>query len=178
MGGYKKIPLRETKLTHEINLIFDDPVPDSPELVDYHVLPRPVISNKIKNILEKIDIKGVQYVSVTIKSENGKIFNNYFLLHIFNLISCLDFENSSVDFDDDSATLNDLRSFMLDERKLLNIPLSKRLIFILREWPSVYICHKSIMESIFSVNPDRFMTYIIGLRFVSIEDWNDDIYFN
>ena len=170
-GDTKKVPLREINDIYDINLIFDDPVPDSPKLVDYHILPRPVISSKIKNALEKLKIEGVQYIPATITSKSNKKYENFFLLHIFNLIKCLDLKKSNFDYDEDSDTVDDLRSFLLDEKALSEMPLNIRLVFILREWPSIYICHKTIMEAILSVNPT-------GIRFIPISDWNDDINFN
>ena len=154
-----------------LELIWAEPIPENGIMVDYHGMPDAIISEKIKNILDKDNIKDIQLVSSTITAPNNERFEKYYLFHIFNQIECLDHNNSDIDFDDDLGIADNITSFMLDEKKLQSIKLEDRLVFIVKEFPILKIIHKTIKEKILSTSPK-------GVRFIPIKEWNDDINFN
>lgn len=168
-GDSNKPPLKKVTDDQPLHLEIAEPIPDEYEIADYHVLPRPVISEKIKHSIDKCNLFNVQFIPASIKTTETK-FDNYYLFHIYNLIKCLDIKNSDVTIDEDLDDIEDLRSFSLDEKKLFDIDLKDRLVFILWEYPSIYICHKSIKNKIES-------THSIGIRFIPIKEWSDDINF-
>jgi len=43
-----------------LNLTIGSPKPDHPEFVDFHKLPMPVFHKRIRDVLEKMNIKGIQ----------------------------------------------------------------------------------------------------------------------
>jgi len=96
---------------------------------------------------------------------------NYWFLHIWNRISCLNREQSEVDIDEDDGMIWDIDKLVLDEEKLNAFKLEQRLIFELAEDSSVILIHQSIKDVIMSVNPT-------GFRFVNASEWYSDIVFD
>ena len=138
-------------VTEPIKLRLGAPVPAQPEMVDYHELPEPVVGKRIKNLLEPMDIFGIQLIPARIPVEN-EIYN-YWLLHVFNEIICVDREKSILEIDEDDGGILDIAQLVLDEKILQEIPLEKRLIFVLRESTSTYLFHRSIKDAIMALDP-------------------------
>jgi hypothetical protein len=59
-------------------------------------------------------------------------------------------------------TVYDIDKFAIDEKKLKNIPLEKRLIFGLDQAPRYLAFHKNVVEAINAINPT-------GIKFVPLE---------
>jgi len=159
-GSSSRPALRKIASIATIDLKLAKQLPENPEMVDYHVLPRPVISSALKQALNNIELKDVQFIPARIKTP-GKVYDNYYLLHMYNLIRCLDVENSDCDIDEDLNDVEDIRRFLLDEKRLSEIELNKRLLFVMWEYPSLYICHDCIKRKLESINP-------AGIRFIPI----------
>lgn len=152
-----------------IKLRVGDPVPKKYEMVDYHSLPESVISEKIKNVLEPINIYGTQLLPTTVEGEKGDVYS-YYLLHIYNEISCMDKRKSKYedwgDPDDEDDIDFDISKLVLDEDVIKTIPLEKRLVFRLVEDTSKNLFHKSIRDTIMAKDPK-------GIKFVDVDDWTD-----
>ena len=57
-------------------------------------------------------------------------------------------------------------ALVLDERVLQDIPLERRLVFVLAESTSTYVFHHSVVEHVLAPKPE-------GLRFIRVDRWND-----
>lgn len=148
---------------------FGDPVPLRPRLVDYHSAPHSIVSEKIYNVLEKMEIYGLQLLPTTIVSREGEEYSGYYALHIHNYIKCVDKELSDCKFITNGIL--DAKKIVLDKKILESKPLEERLIFRLDEASGYKLFHISIMEKIMAVDPE-------GIRFVNIEEWTDAAYFD
>ncbi len=49
-------------VSEPIKLCLGPPIPDQPVMVDYHSLPKPVVGERIKNVLEPLHIGGTQLI--------------------------------------------------------------------------------------------------------------------
>ena len=163
---FKRIPVVITK---PVRLVYNPPVPRKPRMIDYHSMPDSVVSRKIYNVLEPMNIKGIQLVPAVIKGKNDVIFEDYWIIHIYNRIDCMDRERSIYETDDDNE-VHFIEKLYLDRKKLEEIPVEERLIFSLESHRSKRIYHKSVVEAIMSVNPE-------GVMFYPIEEWYDGIQF-
>lgn len=159
---YKGLPV---EIIEPIKLKIGDPQPRTPKKMDYHSLPKPVISTKLKEILEPLNIFGIQLLPAKIKISSEEYWD-YWYLHIFNKINCIDIENSDCVFSKSDGKILSISSMVLDNEKLNEIELSKRLIFLPKEYASYEIFHESIVEKIESVNPT-------GLIWAKISEWDD-----
>lgn len=154
-----------------IKMKLSDPISPNYELVDYHKAPEPVVSKKIYNVLESLKIYGLQLFPVQVK-KSKKITadeHNYWFLHIWNRIQCLDNKKSDLELYDDGSIFS-VEKLVLDELALNSIDLDKRLIFELSENTSTILIHKSIKDKILLTNP-------VGLKFVEAGEWYSDIVF-
>jgi len=153
-------------LTDPIKLRLGAPVPDNPVMVDYHSLPRPVIGQKIVDALDPLSVDGIQLVPADVEMPDGGNLR-YWLIHVYNRIACVDRMLSKAKFSDvlpgRATTIDHL---VLDEKILSDIPLEKRLIFVLEESVSTYLFHESIMKAVMEVEP-------VGCRFFRVAGWND-----
>ena len=155
-------------ISDPINLRLGEPVPANPEMVDYHSLPKPVVSEKIKNILDPMEIYGIQPLPAKVKVNNDEL--DYWFVHIFNKIACLDMAKSIYKTTKNSGRVIDITHLVLNEDVLEEIPLENRLVFVLSEYTAVYLYHETVKDAIMSVNP-------VGLRFFRVDEWSTDIAF-
>lgn len=57
-----------------------------------------IISTRLKKVLEKIEVKGVQYLPITIKNiKDLSSTNEYYVANVCNMCNGLDFDNSKYD---------------------------------------------------------------------------------
>lgn len=139
-----------------------DPIPRKPKMTDYLTSPKPVVSKKIYDVLEPMKIEGIQLLPAIIHGKDEHIFDNYWAVHIYNIIKCVDTKLSKCKIG--NARLSKVEKIVLDKNILNQIPLNKRLIFRLKEDTSYELFHVSIMNAIMKVNPT-------GIRFIKIEEW-------
>lgn len=162
-------PNSAVKGDYSLELYLEEPIPNDPKYVDFHTSDStPVVSKAFKTLVEPLDIYGIQLLGT-----KGDIIDDlnmkYYLLHIYSKIECLDKKNS--DIDEDELRVSDVRTFKLDSEKLNAIPVEKRLIFKLREYGVIQLFHKSIVGIIEEANLE-------GLRFIPVNDWNDNVAFH
>ncbi|HYD42484.1 MAG TPA: DUF1629 domain-containing protein [Anaeromyxobacter sp.] len=139
------------------------PVPHAPVMVDYHVLPEPVVSERLKAVLEPMDLFMVQLVPAEVDVNGTRL--SYWLLHVRNSIECLDMKRTQCRRSRRGA-ITILEKIVLDEKKLEEIPEEKRLLFHPREYGTIWLVHDKLKAVIEAVNP-------VGLRFFHTRDWSD-----
>jgi len=144
-----------------INLKLGAPVPDKPELVDYHYMPPDVFSKKIADVLDEMDLFNAQLLPAQILVDK-KLYKNYSIFHIYKEIMCLHRERSDIDIEEGVIEVN---SFSIDEVVLDKYKLEYRLVFMLGESPNLKLYHQSVVDKILGTNPK-------GLRFIRVDEWN------
>jgi hypothetical protein len=151
-----------------IKLRLGEPISPNFEWVDYHKLPDPVLSQRVADVLAPMNIYGIQLVPAKVRNPQDPLDDprDYFFMHVWNRIHCLDTENSELELYDDGDIFS-IDKLVLNEKALELIELPKRQIFELAEKTSVLFVHKSIKDAIISVNPS-------GVRFFKATEWNSD----
>jgi hypothetical protein len=144
-------------------------VPREPKRVDYHSLPNPVVSKKIKDALEPLKIHGIQLIPVTVQAEEESY--PYWLLHVHTGIACIDQERSDLWRTSRSQSIIGVNKLALDRDVLKEIPQERRRIFVLDELPSTHIVDGFVKQAILSVKPE-------GVRFFPAEGWGMDSAFS
>ena len=157
-------------VTEPIKLRLGAPVPEKPEMVDYHSLPEPVVGERVRSLLEPMNIYGTQLIPAHIPVED-KIYS-YWLLHVYHRIACVDREKSVLEIDEDDGDILDIEQLVLDEKILKEIPLEERLIFVLKESTSTYLFHQSIKEAVMALIPPPQ-----GLQFFRADQWGSSSVF-
>jgi hypothetical protein len=155
---------------YELKIYLRDPIPSNPIYVDFHTSgSMPVVSKKFRDLMGELEIEGVQ----VLKGSHGDVVNDlkmdYYLLHIYSRLECLDKENS--DIDESDVRVSDVRSFTLDSEKLKRIPEEQRLVFKVREYGVIQLFHQSIVDILVSSG-------LKGFRFIPVKEWNDNVAFN
>ena len=153
---------KPTQITEPLQLRLGKPIPRKPQMVDYHSMPEPVIGKKIKDVLEPFNLHGVQLLPARVTGKDAVY--DYWLLHVFNRIACVDRKNSVLSIDDDDGGIIDIKKLALDEKVLKEIPEEKRLVFVLAESTSTYLFHAKIKDAIMKVQPE-------GVRFIKSSEW-------
>ncbi|WP_444996647.1 imm11 family protein [Aliikangiella sp. IMCC44359] len=164
---------KPVKYTEPVKLRLGEPIPANPEWLDYHELPKPVISKLLYDALAPLNIYGVQYVPARVRNPKDPYaeIQHYCFWHIWNRIACLDKKNSELDIDEVDGSIWDIEELVLDESVLAHIELEKRLTFELGEKHSVILVHQTVKDAMLSVNPK-------GVRFFKASEWNSDITFD
>ena len=156
-----------------LNIIFDEPYPQNYEMADLHMLATcNAISKRFKELLEKFNIYGLQFVPIEIKSNKGELIQDYYAFHIWNKISAIDKNNYDGDEPDEmmDGLIFSLQRFSLDINVINDIALEKRLIFPLLEHDIVVLVHKTIYEAIQASG-------LTGMKFFRVDDWDEDAMF-
>jgi hypothetical protein len=151
---------------------FDTPYPKKPEMADILDLSSTccVFSEKIKLLFEKLKLKKIQFVPVTIKTnKKGKIEGHY-IFHCWNGVPAVDKDNYEGDEIDEDGEIVTLEKFSLDTNILKTIQVNDRLIFRLSERSDMILVHQSIKEAIESEQAT-------GFRFYQIDKWSSSSIF-
>jgi hypothetical protein len=157
-------------LEKPMELCFCPPVPGKPRMVDFHELPSSVFSQKIYDVLQPMNIDGLQLLPAIIRGKDNNFFKDYWVAYVYNRITCMDMERSQYDISKLDGKIKNILRFFLDDKMLAKIPLENRLVFLLEEGMSKRIYHKSIVDAIMSVNP-------VGIQFLPIQEWYEGIQF-
>jgi len=144
-----------------------EPYPKTPEMTDFHQ--NGIVSFFSKKIYDKINsivVSGVQFLLGEIRNpKNNNIYENYYYLHIYSYINCLDRELSELDSNARTGMVRSISKIVLDTEVLSKIPLQERLIFRLGEMSAFQLFHKSVVDAIMATEPT-------GIRFVKVEDYH------
>lgn len=152
------------EVTEPIRLRLSKPVPRNPVMVDHHCLPEPVFSPRIRDVLEPLNLYGVQLIPADVKVKDGDV-RRYWMMHVYNEISCVDRARSVFKLSPSGLMMLSIDKLVFDERVLGEIPLERRLVFLMKE-DTVYFCHKSVADLVLALQPE-------GLRFIPADRWND-----
>ncbi len=149
----------------------DDPAPGF-EFADYHESPAPVVSRRILDALLPLDLYGVQFVPAKVRNPRDPSSEprDYWFVHVWNRIACLDEEESELELYDD-GTIFGIEELVLDEGKLEEVEPDKRMVFELAEKATLILVHESVKEAIESADPT-------GVRFFRAAEWYSDIAFD
>ncbi|SHO57957.1 imm11 family protein [Vibrio quintilis] len=164
---------RPIEIQGAVRLCLREPISPNFEWADFHKLPAPVFSQRIANMLTQMDIYGVQLVPAKVRNTKEAPSvepHDYWFMHVWNRISCLDKELSKLDIGK-KGRIWGIKKLVLDDEKLEQIELPERLIFNVAESTRILLIHESIKEAIMSVNP-------AGCRFFRVSEWNDDATFS
>src|SRR5690606_26185128 len=164
-----------------VPIVFDEPlkfrlrdtIPKKFELHDFHEAPEPVISLALAEILEILDIYGIQLIPAKVRNPKDPFseLHDYCFMHVWNRIACLDKTQSVITTNKAGTLIWGIDKFVLDEQALGKFELQNRLIFELAEKTSILLMHQSIKDAIESINPK-------GIRFIPATTWNSDSTFN
>lgn len=161
---------QESKIDNPEVMIFQisSPVPRKPLYADFLTTsPNSIVGKEIYSVIAPLEIFGIQLLPAEIHHKNN-VAPNYWAIHIYNAIECLNLEASNCEVYEDSIDM--VEKIVLDQEKLKLIPLQQRLIFSMKEDESYQLFHVSIIEKMLETNPS-------GLRMVDIEDWSDRSFF-
>ncbi|GHT57734.1 hypothetical protein FACS18945_2680 [Bacteroidia bacterium] len=145
---------------------FGKPIPRKPKMADYHSQPKSVISKKIFDVLDNMNVKGIQLIPAVIRGTKGETYENYWYIHIINRYPALDREKSIYTWDDFIEVASPLKKVVLNEDFLKTIPLEERLIFYLKENGVEQLFHKSVVDAIMATNPE-------GVAFYNVKEWQE-----
>lgn len=156
---YEEAPLDTT----ETRIVcFGDPVPRKPLLADHHYLIEgaPVISDRLKNVLESLNLKNMQFIPAIIRDDKEDEHEGFFIIHVYNMIRCMDKEQSKwrpSPWNSENAI--NIDKLVLDNEALDKIPLEDRLVFALDELGTFVLYHQSIIEKILEIEPTGLTIY-------------------
>jgi hypothetical protein len=148
----------------EMEFTFRKPYPRKPVIGDYFSQTESIVSEKIKNVLEPLKIKGIQLIPATVTSNKGDLYEDYYYIHIYHIIKAMDMDRNNSVYKQLSGGSYSIDRFTLDKEVLGKIPLEERLIFRLEEDETMKLYHKSIVDAIMAVNPT-------GVQFTKVENW-------
>jgi hypothetical protein len=142
-------------------LCFGEPVPRKPQMADYHSLPSSVVSEKIKLVFDELNIPDVQlFPSTILDTKTGERIKGYYLIKIFNQITCLEREQSEWRCSSGNPNIVvDVKKLVFDNEVLDKIPLDERLVFALEENAAYEFFHRSVVEKIIATNPTGLKPY-------------------
>ena len=161
-GDYTEVDKAKPLDTTQKRIVcYASPVPPKPELADHHRLTQhaPVISERLKDVLESLNLKEVQFLPAIILDNRHNEHEGFYIVHVYNEIKCLDRENSEWEegfFDEERA---DVEKLVLDNEVLDQIPLEERLVFALWEQSTHVLYHQSVVEKILEIAPTGLTIY-------------------
>jgi len=137
------------------------PIPDHPEMVDFHKLPYHVFSKCLKAILHDLDINGIQLFEAQVRHDKT-VYPDYYIMNAYHEIACLDKVRSKYEYEEELYFIDKL---VLDDAVLDTIPEKHRLIFVLEEKHSMILYHQKIVDAIMAAKPK-------GISFARVDGWS------
>lgn len=153
--------------TTPVRLRLGAPIPAHPVMVDFHVLPEPVVSAKIASVLRELALPEVQLVPAYIRVKGTA--HERWILNVMRRIQALDLAQSTYQRDA-SGDLSMLERIVLDAAALETLPVEERLVFRPKEYGALWLLERSVKEAIEATQP-------VGLRFFHVRDWDDTVAF-
>ena len=123
-----------------------------------------VVSPKLFNVLQNINIEGIQFVPAALLENNEEKYTDFWYIHTYNFLPVLSVKNSRYQMSNGRKISNNILEIKFNT-KLDKINLKNRLIFRFPLSRSYFIFHSSVVEKLFSVNP-------VGLRFIKVSEYN------
>jgi hypothetical protein len=151
-----------------VRLRLGKPVPKKPQMVDYHPLPEPVLSRKVRDVIDPMCLREVQLVAAKVAVDGQSL--DYWILHVYRYVEALDMGMSRYTTRPSDGGISILEKVALDDKKLAEIPLDERLLFRAKEYESLVLFHQHLKDAIEAVKP-------VGLRFFHVRDWDDTVAF-
>ena len=145
-----------------LKVIIKPPVPRNPIMADFLSGSKDIFDKRITDVMQSMNMEGVRFFSTKIEGAKGNIYDNYKCVYVDdNTYELLDKEHSDFTF---SSRLYSYKKLVIDREKLSEIPLNKRLGMRLREAPSYYLYHQSVVDAIMELEPT-------GMYFQDIEEY-------
>lgn len=140
------------------------PIPDTIALPDYLGLPRPVVSTRLRQAIEGIGARTVQFIPVDLHVPDGEIIRDrYHHMHIAYKYEVVDLENSDY-------TLNTFgkptafSKLALSESKLTAIDDADARIFCIAEVRSLRLYREDIVSAMQAIDAS-------GCRYVAVDQF-------
>ncbi len=163
--------IEDSVLELPLKIWFSSPYPKNPEIADILFVDGDlVVSGKVKSVLEKMNIYGVQFFPVQIITNKEEIIDGHYIIHPWNRIAAVDKNNYIGGSVDEKGRISGLEKFSLDEKVLDAIVLEERLVFHLAESKTKRLIHKSVYEALVKEN-------VTGFSFFKISEWDDNAMF-
>ncbi|WP_096087843.1 imm11 family protein [Agaribacterium haliotis] len=155
----------------QLKLKLGTPIPSSPEWVDFHELPEPVLSTRLGELLLAMEIYGIELVPAIVRDPREKLESkNYVYMHVWNQIGCVNEQESELNRYK-NGKIFEFEKLILNEETLAEVDENKRLIFTLKEQSSVILIHQLIKNKIEELGTT-------GIRFYPVNEWYSDIAFD
>lgn len=126
------------------------------EPCDFHETPHPLFSQKLRNVIAKINPYKVDLYPCTLTNDIN-VWGGYYAMHVWQELACMHRERSIYR---QKRRLCFIDELSLDETMLDRIPEHERLIFVLEEkWMILY--HQKVVDAIMATNPT-------GIKFIPV----------
>ena len=164
-------PVKDGVFELPLKIWFSSPYPKNPEIADILFVDGDlVVSGKVKSVLEKMNIYGIQFFPAQIITNNEQVIEGHYAFHPWNRIAAVDKNNYIGAPVDEKGRISGLEKFSLDEKVLDAIVLEERLVFHLAESKTKRLIHHSVYEALVKEN-------VTGFSFFRVDEWGDDAMF-
>lgn len=116
-----------------------------------------LVSPKVQNFFESLNLKNVQFFDVIIKSSTSEI-SDYKILNITDKIDCIDFNASNLKTFD-NGDISGIENLILDEDK---IPAGKQLFLLAKKTSAIIVVDQNLRDAIEKEK-------ITGFQFVNLD---------
>ena len=163
-GDYTEIDkAKSLNITEKRIVCYKAPIPAKPQLADLHFLTQhaPVISERLKDVLESLNLKEVQFLPAIVRDSSHNEHERFYIVHVYNLIECMDREKSEWTQNPFSKAVKvgKIEKLVLDNELIDAIPLEERLVFAARERSTHVLYHQSVVEKMLEIAPTGLTIY-------------------
>jgi hypothetical protein len=121
-----------------------------------------VVNQKIKKILDDLEIDNIHYYPTTVINQvTNEIINDYQTGNIIGRIKCVNFDQSDLELDEDDGSIEFISKLVLKEKVLKNTDLK---IFRMAEFFPIILAHDSVKNAMTNQQ-------ISGIRFYHPEEY-------
>lgn len=151
-----------------VGVKISDPKPKQPVWGDYHGGSLRLVFSRLRDVLVRLDLPGLQLVPATL--DDGAKKREAWVLHVWREIQALDRKQSDCDYSEDGDMVTEARRIVLSAPALQGTAVRERSIFVLAELTSLCLVHREVRDALQAVAP-------VGLRFIPLAQWDSQVDF-
>ena len=135
--------------------------------VDYYSSgSKSIVSKNFCDFINELNVDGIQFLEGTEGNVIKDLKLDYYYIHIFKRISCVDRNNSILDINEETNRIRSIKKFSIDSEVLKHISIEERLMFFLDESVHIKLFHETIVRQIISSG-------MKGFKFVKVSEWGE-----
>lgn len=129
--------------------------------------PESLVFGEFVELIEGIEIDGVEFIPVNVKSEDG--FEEYFLVNFTDPVSVFDPNES--EYESITLSIHGIRKLVFNRESIDKLPKEKLHLFCMKESKGIMIVSEKFKNHIVKVYKSKYGMELGGFKFIPVSEY-------